>query len=160
MDQLLALLSIIIDFSSIAGFVLLGVSIFRLKKHGEMRSGGGQSRVSGAFILMFVGMILIGMPSVVKLAMFSVWGSTSPMAYDGAGNVGTMLLSRVIVLVRIFGVGIFVKACLHLTKAGAEQSQPGVVGKSILYFVVAIICMNVVAAATLLETIVQILKGG
>lgn len=155
--EMIALLGIITDFALIAGLFIICAAIFRLKKHGEMRgAGGGQSKVGGAFVWIFIGAVLLALPTFLHLFLWAIWGQTNPTMYPG-GDDPTLgpIRQRVVMLVIVFGVGMFVKALMTLSKLGSEQVQPGTAGKAVLYFIVSAVCINIYPAANLMIGIIH-----
>ena len=152
---MIALYGLIADFAMVAGLLLVCAAIFRLKKHGEMRGGGGQSKASGAFIWLFIGGLLIALPQVLNLYFYAVWGTHNPNTYPGGGDIFGELDHRIVLIVMVFGCGMFVKALTHFSKMGSEQTQPGTIGKAVLYLCIAALCINISAVANLIENLVE-----
>src|SRR3990167_5651441 len=138
--------------------VLLGVTLtlgglFELKKHGESRAMMSQSGAGGGIAMIVCGAILLTLPAFISVGLSAIFSQTSPLAYEGDTTGVNGLIEPIIILVRIVGVGAFMRGIVMASKMGGQHAQPGTLGKASVHIVAGILCVNVVQTIELLKLI-------
>lgn len=144
-------------FAITAGVFLTFMAIMEFKKMGEQRSMMSQQH--GAMkptILLLCGAMLLILPSFLGTAMLAFWGHTSDMAYLGDTSGYSSLAPAVLAFVRLIGLGSFIRGIILLSRAGGQQSQPGVIGKALIHIFAGILCLHVVETMNLLGSILGV----
>jgi hypothetical protein len=155
-DRIMQFAFIINDFAVVIGYLFLYVAFSKFHKHAESKSGGGggQSSVFGAFVYLFCAGALIGLPYFIKMFEFTLWGNSLPLSPTGLGNY--FIEKRIVLLLRVFGVGMFVSGLVKLAKAGSDQGgQQSHLGKAIMTLVIGALLIHIVEVSQLLSTIVN-----
>lgn len=134
------------------GLFLMG--LFRLKRYGEQRTFMSyQMTIARPLFMLLGGALLVYLPVTLSSALYNFWSTSSPLAYQPSSYSGyQMLIPPVIMFVRLIGVGAFIKGILLLSRCGGEQTQPGTMGKSLLYIFGGILCVNIMATINLMKT--------
>lgn len=136
----------------VIGIWLMATAFFKLKRYGETRTMmSSQIRVSGVFVYFLVGIVLFYFPSVVRIFLQTIWGTTSVLKYPVTPPKWKYFTDPVIGLVRIVGYIAFIRGWLLLVRLGSEGgSQPGTVGKALLHIFGGILAINVVGTLNML----------
>ncbi len=141
-------------FAITAGVFLTLAGIFEFKKMGEQRSMMSQQH--GALkpmIMLICGAMLLILPSFIGTAMLSFWGNTNDMAYPSDATGFGSLAPAIFVFVRIIGLGSFIRGIIMLSRAGGQQSQPGLIGKALIHIFAGILCLHIVETMNLFGSI-------
>lgn len=138
--------------------VLMGVTLtlgglFQLKKHGETRAMGAQSSGSGPVVMIVCGAIMLTLPSFLGTGLSAIFGQTSPLAYEGDTTGVNALIEPILILVRLVGVGAFMKGIMMASHIGGQHAQPGMLGKAVVHIISGILCVNVVQTLDLLKLV-------
>jgi hypothetical protein len=159
-DRVMQFAFIINDFAVVIGYLFLYVAFSKFHKHAEAKSGGGggQSSIFGAFVYLFCAGALIGLPYFIKMIEFTLWGNSLPMSPSGLGNY--FIEQRIVLLLRVFGVGMFVSGLVKLAKAGSDQGGQSHLGKAIMTLVIGALLIHIVEVAHLLSVIVDSFSSG
>ena len=138
--------------------VLMGVSLtlgglFQMKHYAEARSMMSRNEGGGAVAMIVCGAILLALPSFIGTGLSAIFAQTSPLAYEGDTSGINGLFVPIIILVRLVGVGAFMKGVLMASRLGSQHAQPGTMGKAVTHIVAGILCVNVVQTIDLLKQI-------
>lgn len=138
--------------------VLMGVALtlgglFQLKRHGEERAMMGKTSGAAGVVMLVCGAIMLILPSIIGTGLSAFFGSTSPLAYQGDSSGINALVKPIIMLVRLVGVGAFMKGIMMASHSGGQHAQPGTLGKAIIHIIAGILCINVVQTIDLIEQI-------
>lgn len=145
---------ILMTISVLLGLVLFLSALFQFKKHGETRSGGGgQNSIGGPLLMLTSGVLLLTLPAVIQVLLFSIWGDSSPMSYTPSPSPYSSMFRVVQIAVQVIGMGSLMRGIMLLARSGSsgQQSQPGTMGKAFVHIFGGILCINVVGTYTLLH---------
>ena len=136
------------------GVFLTFAGIMQFKKYGEQRSMmSSQMSAAGPALLVICGAALMILPSVLGAALIAVWGTNSPLQYQGGPTGYRAIVPAIIILVRVVGVGSFIRGVVMLSKTGGQQSQPGTVGKAFMHILAGVMCIHILGTVGVLENI-------
>ena len=134
------------------GIALTFSGIMQFKKYGEQRSMmSSQMSAAGPALLVICGAALMILPSVIGAALISVWGSNSPLSYEGGPTGYSSLVPAIVILVRVVGVGSFIRGIVMLSKTGGQQSQPGTTGKAFMHILAGVMCIHILGTVGVVE---------
>lgn len=100
----------------------------------------------GALIQLVFGAAFLALPSFIKMALFSFWGTSSIMNPAGfSQGVFSVPLEKAIVgLIQIFGYIGVVRGLIILNKIAHQQSPQEGFGKGIMHVIGGILSINIV----------------
>lgn len=154
--SLSSLANIIEYIAIIMGVGMILSSLFLFKKYGQMRTFMSQQLTMTKPLLTLIGgAALLILPTFIGTAERMVWGQSwfsQTMSLD-LGTDWTGLLEPVFMLVRLLGVIALIRGILLATKAGGQQSQPGMAGKAAIHFIAGVLCINIDSTARILGNI-------
>lgn len=139
--------------------VLLGVGMlfsafFQFKRYGEQRTMMSmQHTIAGPVMMMFAGAILLILPKFIGTMLIAFWGTDTPIAYQTNANPWSDIVAAVLMLVRVVGVGSFIRGIVMISRAGSSQSQPGTTGKALIHIFAGILCVHIMGTIELIENI-------
>ncbi|MCX7125752.1 MAG: type IV secretion protein IcmC [Gammaproteobacteria bacterium] len=140
--------------SIIIGVFMTFGAIIQFKKYGESRTQmSTQHSAAGPLVMLICGAMLMIIPTVVGTALLAFWGTNSPLAYDGGPAGYNSLIPPILMLVRLVGVGSFIRGIVILSKTGAGQQQPGTIGKGLMHIFAGILCVHIMGTVDLLDSI-------
>lgn len=141
------------DVSIGIGIGLFLVGLFQLKRYGEARTFMSQQlTIAKPLMTMLGGMLLLILPTAIRTGLLALWGSGSVMAYHGPTNDFEALIPPIIMIVRLIGVGAFIRGCTLIARAGSEHAQQGTLSKGVLHIIGGLLCVNIMGTVALLET--------
>lgn len=143
--------------------VLLGVGLtfgglMQLKKHGEQRSMmSSQHGLAGPLMMLVCGAMLLILPKFLGAVLIGFWGSQNDMCYDcGGGGTYEGMIQAIIILVRVIGVGSFIRGVFLLSRMGGQHSQPGHTGKALMHILAGVLCIHIVNTIQLLKELLNV----
>ena len=158
-NQAMQLTFLINDVAVITGYAFLYKAFVKFHKHAEAKAGGGgggQGSAVGGYVLLFCAAALIGLPYFIKVAEAAFWGQSLPMPING--SFATLFVEKnVIMLLRVFGVGMVVAGLAKLAKAGSDQGggQQQHFGKAIMTLIIGLILIHIVQFTSIIGAIVM-----
>jgi intracellular multiplication protein IcmC len=114
---------------------------------------GGQASMAGPAILLVAGAMLLALPDFIGAWTLAFWGSSTDLSYDSGSSVWSQMVPAVMMLVRVVGVGSFIRGVVLLARSGAQQSQPGTLGKAIIHMVAGVLCVHILGTVSLIGSI-------
>ena len=110
------LLNITEDFALVAGVGLILGAFFKFKKQGEQRGMGSSHSIADPLLMMLCGALLLSFPWTLATILNAFWGQTHDIPSSDIS--GTINLSGIIELLRVFGVISFFRGILQFARAG------------------------------------------
>lgn len=147
------LTKLVTGFSYVAGFFLVVRGLLELKKLGEQRTMmSGEQSITGPLIYIFIGTVLIYIPSSVRIGLGTLWnGAVAPYAWQtSAIDSWSLLSSSIFGIVQLIGIISFIRGMLLLLQLGGH-AQPGVFGKAMAHIIAGILCINLYAFLQLIS---------
>lgn len=142
------------DFAILMGLGLILSAIFTLKKFGENRMMMGSFPMGKPLMMLLGGILLLLLPTSISTSLLAIWSSSNPLQYKiDSSSSWDVLIPPIVMLVRLMGVGSFMRGCILLSRTGGEHTQHGTMGKAILHLLGGILCINIVATCNLLRQI-------
>ncbi|OGT67828.1 MAG: hypothetical protein A3J38_02160 [Gammaproteobacteria bacterium RIFCSPHIGHO2_12_FULL_45_9] len=138
----------------ILGLALILSGFFQLKKYGEQRSMmSTQMSAFGPTLMIICGSVLLILPEAIGAAVLAFWGTNNPLSYDGGPSGYSALIPPLLIMVRVVGVGSFIRGVILLAKSGGQHGQPGQTGKAFTYIIAGVFCIHILGTIDLLENI-------
>ncbi len=140
----------------IMGLGLVIGGILKLKHYGEMRSMmSHNASVASSLAMLFGGVVLLMIPTMLSTALLAFWGTTNPLPFPTTGDPNVdAIMNTIIMFVRFLGVVSFIRGVLLLSKLGREGGQQhGGLGKGLIFIGAGVLCIHIVGAAQLIESI-------
>lgn len=164
-EQVPSLISLVTALAYVMGFFFTYKGLVELKKFGEQRTMmGGEHHLTGPLIYLFVGAMLIYLPSSVYTGLYTIWGEGyTPYAYDTeSGDAFSIMQDTVYLIVQLVGVISFMRGLVLLTHMGSGQGggQPGTFGRALAHIIAGILCINLNAFVTMLSATLGISWNG
>lgn len=131
--------------SIIMGLGLLFAGIFQFKKYGEMRTMmSAQMSMSGPLMLLLSAGILLALPFFLNTFLIALTGYDTPMPYGGDNTSYGALIPPILMLVRIVGIGSFIRGVVLLSRSGDHhRAQPGMVSKAMIHMLAGVMCIHI-----------------
>lgn len=136
----------------ICGIALVIKGIMAFKIYANQTFGSAQrGEMSGPIVYIFVGAVLVYLPSASDVALFTIFqktevGSEADMlAYlvPGAEEKWKEIALLLVKYMMLVGFIAFVRGWLILSKMGAAGGQPGMLGKGLTHIIGGAILMNI-----------------
>lgn len=143
--QVPALMRLVTGLAYVMGFYFVYKGLMELKKFGEQRTTmSGEHHLKGPLIYLFVGALLIYLPTSVHTGLSTLFTSPVPIAYDTlTGDMWGSVRDAVFLLIQLVGTISFIRGLVLLTHLGGQGAgQPGTFGKAIAHIVAGILCIN------------------
>ncbi len=133
------------DVSIAFGLGLVIASFFRFKRYGEQRTFmSSQMTLAKPLIMLICGVCLLATPVTIDTLLLAFWGSSSPLAYPVLSDANsTEAMQVAISLIRFVGLMGAIRGIILFSRAGGEQSQPGLIGKGTLHVLGGLLCMHI-----------------
>jgi hypothetical protein len=137
---------------AIGAFLFLG-GLFEFKKLGESRTMmSSQHSIWQPLMMIIAAACLFALPTVIKLTIFTVFGTNSPIGYT---DTSSTLINDAMVAIRVLGLGSMVRGFYLLSHSGSSNAQPGNTGKAITHIVGGFLAIHVHTVYLLLVSIVS-----
>lgn len=141
--------------------IMLGVSLllgafFQFKRYGEMRTFMSQQMtMAGPLLMLICASILLVLPVFINVELLAIFGSDSPLRYEGSTDGLGQLIPPILIFVRVIGVIAVVRGVMMLSRAG-HQAQPGTIGKALTQIIAGALCIHILGVTHLMENIFDI----
>ncbi len=136
------------------GICLSATGLFKLKRYGEMRSMMSQQMsIAGPLFHLFSGVILLVFPTFANLVLGMVWSNTNPLHYHGNGSIFSDYLKALILFIRLFGCVSIIRGVVMLSRFGGQQSQPGMLGKALIFIIGGGMALHILGTINLFRSI-------
>lgn len=169
------LTAMVLVISYMAGVYMIIHGLSMMKKLGNISTAyqAQPGELGGPLVSIFVGAVLIYLPSSTDTFMESIFGTTasifgfgSDINYANLGQGASLLgyvggdtfqqqwasLANTLVLyIQFIGLLSFIKGWFIISKAAAPGQQPGVMAKGITHIVGGIVAMNFVGAVNIIS---------
>ena len=146
--------------SIVMGIGLCTAAFFQLKRYGEMRTMmSSQMSIHTPVMMLLAGIMLLLIPSTLSTFLYSFWGTSSPLRYDGLGSRWSgvdQYMPAVLIFVRVVGVGAFMRGIVLMHRAAGHSGQPGQIAKCLLHMCGGLMCMHILGVVHLLKNILDI----
>ncbi len=129
-------------------------SVYMLKMYGQGQTMMSQHHsISKPFIVLFCGIGCLYIPTIISISVDSLWayGSGSVLQYPTDTTNWDAVVNPLLSIVRLFGLIAFVRGWTLLVKLGAEQAQPGTLGKGIMHMLGGVLAMNIVGTINVVK---------
>ena len=132
----------------VMGFFFVYKGLMEFKKFGEQRTQmSGEHHIMGPLSYLFVGAMLIFLPSSVWVGINTFWAQTPNIyAYETSNSTDawSSMTDAVYLLVQLIGTISFIRGLVILTHLGSQHgsSQPGTMGRAFAHIVAGILCIN------------------
>jgi hypothetical protein len=148
-DQLPYVFMAVTAFAYVAGIFFVMRGLMKLKTYGEMhgRGGGQHEGLSGAVSFIFIGAMLIYLPSGIDVLLTTVYGTTelsSYSSYASKPDTSEELWVILVNIVRAVGLISFIRGLMLFHKVGNHQAQPGTFSKGVTHAIGGAIAINIV----------------
>lgn len=153
LQKLVFAISIVIGIS----LMVRGVMMYSVLARQTM-SSAQKGEIAGPMVHIFVGALLIYIPSTMSSSLTTIFGS------DQLGSAGDMIaysslsgvekwqqISNIIVeYMKLIGLIAFVRGWVILSKMGHAGSQPGSIGKGVIHLIGGVLLINIVDTINIL----------
>lgn len=133
-------------FSVVAGTVFLISGVDGFHKFGKQRTMMSTNMSLISPLVRFIcGAILLTCTTWINTSLFTIFGNASPEAniFSGSDDPLSVLYEPALMIVRLIGVGVFIKSIHGFYTCGSTSPRPGTVGKSLIYFFGSILCIHI-----------------
>lgn len=143
--------NLIFGFSYLFGFFCMISAIDKLKNSGHGMQSEQLTR--GALIQLFMGIAFLALPSFIKMALFSLWGTASIMSPSGfsQGSLSLPLEKAIVGLIQLFGYIGVVRGLIILNKVAHQQSPQEGFGKGIVHVIGGILSINIMRTIEMIK---------
>jgi len=146
------IIRLVVATAYVTGLWFIISAIQQLKTIGQSQQTMQQHTLGGPLIKFIVGLMLLYLPSVIDISVWTIWGHSAMgsaaeevMSYNPSPGPYSQAKEGAIALVRVVGYVSFVRGLIVLSHAGSTQSaQPGSIGKGIIHMIGGILAINIV----------------
>ena len=136
------------------GWGMFFASIFKFKRYGEMRTMMSMHiNIMAPLAMMLASIFLLLFPTFLSTLLLSFWGVVDPLPPGGSGGGYAQYFLPIVMFVRVIGVVSIIRGVLLLSRAGAQQGQPGQIGKAGLHILGGLLSVHIMYTVHLLRTI-------
>lgn len=173
-ELVIPLTQLMLTLSFVIGISLIWRGISMLKKFGSAQQG---AEVAGPMVYLFVGAILIWIPSSSNILADSLFGGTGGyggnnlfssgrfdysrlgagsklIGYAGGSSLNAQwsaIADTLVLYVQFIGLIAFIRGWLIVSKSGMPGQQPGSISKGITHIVGGVICINFIQFVKLVQ---------
>ena len=146
----------IVATAYVIGLWFIFGAIVTLKKLGQQTMMQHQS-ISGPLIKLIVGLLLLYLPGVIDVSLWTIWGygvgEESLMTYEpGLSDPFGPAKEGAIAIVRVVGYVSFVRGFVILSRSGAQSgAQPGTFGKGLMHIIGGMLAINIVGTIRIIS---------
>ena len=134
----------------VMGLMLFLSGVHKFKILGEGRNMmSGQHNVFQPFLVMLAGGMLMGLPFWIPVINQMFFGTPTLMDYVPVSSDGSDYYEVMVVFLRVLGLGSLMNGIVKLSRVGAQQAQPGMMGRAFIFIIGGIMCLNCVATYNL-----------
>lgn len=152
--------TILQDMAIFLGVGMTLAALFQFKKYGEQRTMmSSQHSIAGPLAMLIAGASLLVLPTFIDTALYAFWKNSNPLTYSGDTSGWGSLVPPILMLVRLVGVGSFIRGIVMISRCGAQQSQPGQLGKAMMHIFAGILCVHILGTLHLLKNILGFTTG-
>lgn len=131
-------------FAYVAGMVFVLRAVVALKHAGEMRTMMSQEHsMKRPMIFMFVGVMLLYLPSAVQTGLSTFWTEPNPYGYLEKQDEWAQFYNACFMIVQLVGVIAFIRGMMQLTQLAGHGGHQGAFGKAMAHIIGGIFCINI-----------------
>lgn len=143
--------------SRLMGIWFVSLSVYKLKAYGRMTAFMSQNTsVLRPLAYLMIGAILWFLPDTLDLSMETLWGygwgsEVKAYATIQGGDAWEEAITPIVVLLRVVGLGAFLRGWTLLARSTNEGAQPGQFGKGATHIIGGVLAMNAVGTVEILK---------
>lgn len=142
--QIPQLMQFVTALAYVMGMYMIFFAILKLKQYGESRTMMSQSHeLKGPMILMFVGAMLLYLPTSVQVGLSTFWTAPNPYGYLGNTDEWSLFINNCYLVIQLFGTIAFIRGLLLLSRLGGHGGQPDTFGRAMSHIIGGILCINI-----------------
>lgn len=131
-------------FAYVAGMLLIMRAVLALKHAGEMRTMmSHEHSMKRPLTYMFVGVMLLYLPSAVQTGLSTFWAEPNPYGYLEKQDEWAQFFNACFMIVQLVGIIAFIRGMMQLTQLAGHGGHPGVFGKAMAHIIGGIFCINI-----------------
>lgn len=151
------IIQFLIATSYVIGVWFITSAVNELRIYGQARTMMPlQTSFTGPLAKFFVGVVLLFLPGVIDISIYSLWeygaSEASMLRFDTTGSTQwDAVMNGVRLLIQTFGYVSIMRGFILLSRIGKQGAQPGMFGKGIMHILGGIMAVNIVATVKVLE---------
>ncbi len=146
--QIGPIMKMVTGFAYVMGIALMFKGIYALKVYGQSVSMmSSQTTLKTPLTYMFVGAMLIFLPSAMGIVMTTTFGSNSILSYSASGGSDyyTTGLKAIFRIIQLVGVVSFIRGWIILSQAAGQGGHQGAsFGKAMTHIIGGALAVNIV----------------
>lgn len=149
---------LIVAISYVTGILFVTMGVFKLKAYGQMTVyQSASASMGGPLIFFFIGILLIALPGIVDVVMYSIWGygAEGAMRYEEAFGSWSEMIAPVIMIIQIIGYISFFRGWIMISKLGTSGAAPGTMSKGATHIIGGIIAINILGTWEIIANTLQ-----
>ena len=141
----------------ILGLVFAFKAIYTLKVYGEARTMmSSNASVKEPIVYLIIAAVFIYAHSGYEMFMSSIFGYTSPLAYESLDTAHASVFSGaagrpLTVIMQVIGLSAFIRGFVMLGRASGQGQQPGGSGKGLMHIFGGILAMNIIGTINMIK---------
>ncbi|HLB42399.1 MAG TPA: hypothetical protein VJN02_06050 [Gammaproteobacteria bacterium] len=141
--QLPSLVRMVTALAFVMGVYFVVHGLFELKRFGESRTMMSHDReLKGPLVFILVGVLLIYLPTSVRIGLSSFWVNPNPYAYLQVESQWAELISVCFLVIQLIGIIAFIRGLVLMTHL-AGHGQPGILSRAMSHIIGGILCINI-----------------
>lgn len=128
----------------VMGMYFIFWGIVKLKQYGESRTMMSSSHdLKGPMMYIFVGALLLYLPTSVQVGMSTFWTNPTPYQYLQEQDQWSQFFTTIFMIIQFIGALAFIRGLVILSHLGGHGGQPGTLGKGLTHIIGGIFCINI-----------------
>lgn len=136
------------------GWAMFFAAIFKFKRYGEMRTMMSMHiNIMAPLSMMIASVFLLMFPTFLSSILFWFWSHSVDTNPTPSNSGYEQYFLPIVMFIRIIGVVSIIRGILLLSRAGAQQGQPGQIGKAGMHVLGGVLCVHIMRTIDLLKSI-------
>lgn len=149
---------LIVALSYVMGVGMMSKGVMSYRIFANQTFGSAQrGELAGPMVWLFVGALLVYLPSTMDSSMATVFGTSEIgansdlIAYSSASTLEWKQIADVVIqYIKLIGFIAFIRGWIILSKMGHSGAQPGSIGKGTIHVIGGVLLINIVDTVNLL----------
>lgn len=142
-DNCEPLIKLVVASAYLMGFACIVSAMYKLRAYGEVRTMmPSNAQMAGPALKFMVGILLLFLPTVINLSVYSLWHDHI-LEYPGGSGWSASIEAAIFTVIKLFGVIAVVRGLILMARSSNQGAQPGAFTKGLVHLVGGIMAINI-----------------
>ncbi len=142
-DNCEPLIKLAVASAYLIGFACIVSAMYKLRAYGEVRTMmPSNAQMAGPALKFMVGILLLFLPTVINLSVYSLWHDHI-LEYPGGSGWSASIEAAIFTVIKLFGVIAVVRGLILMARSSNQGAQPGTFTKGLVHLVGGIMAINI-----------------